>query len=187
MLCLWNLENVGECCEAQWVCVHQRISLSKSYLLLLLLTDNRWPEDHYHWHHCPGDGTWVPSAIGQHNLTNRIWVRCKPRRCQGCVWPSCFAGDGKSWCGAHPYSSVGQSHPCRSLCSTHVLFWCARWVTPFPVVGCPRQMEELHLPKAGMSYGFCMLCLLPRFLFFSFLPSPVHSASLVGTHGRCRN
>ena len=31
-----NLENVRECCKAQWVCVHQRIALYKSYLLLLL-------------------------------------------------------------------------------------------------------------------------------------------------------
>ena len=31
-----NLENVGEC-KAQWVWVHQRIALYKSYLLLLLL------------------------------------------------------------------------------------------------------------------------------------------------------
>ena len=39
---LWNLENVGECCKVQWVCVHQRIALHKSYLLLLfchIITD----------------------------------------------------------------------------------------------------------------------------------------------------
>ena len=36
VLCLWNLENVGECCKAQGVWVHQRIALYKSYLLLLL-------------------------------------------------------------------------------------------------------------------------------------------------------
>ena len=30
-----NLENVRECCKAQWVCVHQRIALYKRYLLLL--------------------------------------------------------------------------------------------------------------------------------------------------------
>ena len=35
VLCLWNLENVGECCKAQWVRVHQRIALYKSYVLLL--------------------------------------------------------------------------------------------------------------------------------------------------------
>ena len=34
---LWNLENVGECCKAQWVWVHQRIALYKSYLLLLFI------------------------------------------------------------------------------------------------------------------------------------------------------
>ena len=33
---MWNLENVGECCKVQWVWVHQRIALYKSYLLLLL-------------------------------------------------------------------------------------------------------------------------------------------------------
>ena len=36
MLCLWNLENAGECCKAQWVWVHQRIALYKSYLLLFM-------------------------------------------------------------------------------------------------------------------------------------------------------
>ena len=30
-----NLENVGEFCKAQRVCVHQKIALYKSYLLLL--------------------------------------------------------------------------------------------------------------------------------------------------------
>ena len=30
-----NVGNVGECCKAQWVCVHQRIALYKSYLLFL--------------------------------------------------------------------------------------------------------------------------------------------------------
>ena len=33
---VFHLENVGECCKVQWVCVHQRIMLYKSYLLLLL-------------------------------------------------------------------------------------------------------------------------------------------------------
>ena len=32
-----NLDKVGECCKEQWVCVHHRIALYKSYLLLLLL------------------------------------------------------------------------------------------------------------------------------------------------------
>ena len=32
-----NLQNVGEHCKAQWVCVHQNIALYKGYLLLLLL------------------------------------------------------------------------------------------------------------------------------------------------------
>ena len=36
-----NLENVRECCEAQWVCVHQRIALCKTYLLLLLSAKTR--------------------------------------------------------------------------------------------------------------------------------------------------
>ena len=31
-----NVENVGECYKAQCVCVHQRITLYKKYLLLLL-------------------------------------------------------------------------------------------------------------------------------------------------------
>ena len=33
----FHLENVGECCKVQWVCVHQRTVLYKSYLLLLSL------------------------------------------------------------------------------------------------------------------------------------------------------
>ena len=35
IFCSLNVENFGECCESQWVCVHQRIALYKSYLLLL--------------------------------------------------------------------------------------------------------------------------------------------------------
>ena len=31
-----NLEYVGECCKAQWVCVHQKIALYKCYPSLLL-------------------------------------------------------------------------------------------------------------------------------------------------------
>ena len=34
-----NVENVGECCKAQWVCVHQRIVLCRSYLALLSWTE----------------------------------------------------------------------------------------------------------------------------------------------------
>ena len=30
-----NIENVGECCKAQQVCVDQRIAIYKSYILLL--------------------------------------------------------------------------------------------------------------------------------------------------------
>ena len=33
----FHLENVGDCCKAQWVCVHQRIALYKSYLLCIII------------------------------------------------------------------------------------------------------------------------------------------------------
>ena len=37
-----KLENVGECCKAQWICVHQRInSAIQSYLLLLYINTVR--------------------------------------------------------------------------------------------------------------------------------------------------
>ena len=37
-----NVENEGECCKAQWVCVHQRTTLHESYLLLLLTYCSFW-------------------------------------------------------------------------------------------------------------------------------------------------
>ena len=52
VLCLWNLENVGECCKAQGVWVHQRIALYKSYLLLLTYKHKALPNDHTE-HHMP--------------------------------------------------------------------------------------------------------------------------------------
>ena len=43
---MWNFENVGEC-KAQWVWVHQRIALYKSYLLLLLILVHHTPTEYW--------------------------------------------------------------------------------------------------------------------------------------------
>ena len=53
-----HLENVGECCKAKWVRVHQRIALYKSYLLLLLLKKYNF----YLSHFSPFSWLWRPRS-----------------------------------------------------------------------------------------------------------------------------
>ena len=102
ILCLWNLENVGEYCKAQWVCVPQRIALYKSYLLLLCNYHRSTPG--WWWPLAPSTGfftcwtfrctsgtsasSWPPSSVAW-----RPWLSTSsPRRCgargQGCLLPA---------------------------------------------------------------------------------------------------